>query len=116
MFTKLSLLLLYLRIFRPSRWIRVCFWIGTIFNIVLYLGSMIGYAAACVKRPNETWFEDQTSDRCLRDTAPAGWVLGIAGLLSDIYLFVLPIPAVWQLQMPRKRKIAVTLLFAVALL
>lgn len=38
-------------------------------------------------------------------------VLGVVSLVSDVYLVILPLPAVWKLQLPLGRKIAVSAMF-----
>ena len=37
--------------------------------------------------------------------------LGVVSVLSDLYLIILPLPAVWNLQLPLRRKLAVSAMF-----
>ena len=44
------------------------------------------------------------------------YIQGIFNVVSDFYLLILPIPVVWQLQMPSKRKIGVCAIFMTGIL
>ena len=41
---------------------------------------------------------------------------GVFNVVSDFAILIIPIPTIWNLQMTRRRKIAVTGLFAIGLL
>ena len=50
------------------------------------------------------------SPRCSK-SSPLVIVLGVVSFISDFYLVVLPIPAVWSLQLPFRRKLAISTMF-----
>jgi hypothetical protein len=115
-FAKLSLFFLYLRLFKPSTWMRHLVFMGIALCAVVYAGTTIAFGVLCVRRPGESWRQVSTSDRCLRQTGSLNYVQGIFGLVSDIYIYILPFPLVMKLHMPLARKIAVLAIFATGLL
>ena len=44
------------------------------------------------------------------------WAQGIYGLISDLYIFILPLPVLWGLQMSLRKKIAITAIFLAGLM
>jgi hypothetical protein len=115
-FAKLSIFLLYLRLFGPNKWTKYLTYIGIAMTFAVYTATTFAFGYLCVRRPGETWYESQTSDRCLVNSIPLYYIQGIFGLLSDLYIFFLPVPVVWRLQMPLKRRIGVMAIFATGIL
>ena len=114
-FAKLSLLLLYLRIFSPDRWTRlfIYFGIGVIFIVYTVTASIL--VGLCIPRKGESWALGLLSSRC-RDTMAMTYVQGIFNIISDFYVLVLPLPVVWKLQLPLRKKVAVSAVFMTGLL
>lgn len=54
------------------------------------------------------------SDTCMR-TRVLVVIQGVGSVVTDVFLVILPLPAVLGLRMPLKRKIAVTSMFMVGL-
>ncbi len=42
-------------------------------------------------------------------------IQGVGSVVSDLFLLILPLPAVWKLNMPIKRKLAVSSIFLVGI-
>lgn len=63
----------------------------------------------CIPRPGQSWLE-RASGQC--KTRLVVYSQGIVGVISDLYLFILPIPIVWKLQMPLRKKIGICVVFA----
>lgn len=55
------------------------------------------------------------SPRCTQ-TRQLVLALGIINVISDLYLIALPLPAVWALQMPLRRKIGVAAMILTGLM
>ena len=53
--------------------------------------------------------------RCAR-TRTLGQIQGAVNVVSDFYLLVIPIHAVWTLQMPRRKRLGVIGIFMVGLM
>ena len=57
------------------------------------------------------WIAALESNRCLRPEKTLSVVVGVGNVLSDFYLILLPLPAVWGLQIPARRKLAILSMF-----
>ncbi|ESZ95193.1 hypothetical protein SBOR_4424 [Sclerotinia borealis F-4128] len=83
---------------------------------MVYAATSIVFAVTCTPRGSRTWLEALTTKRCTTGSYAPGYIQGSFGVSFDIYLFILPIWPVWHLQMKRKKKLAVTFIFATGLL
>lgn len=110
-FAKLSLFILYLHVFAPSRRIRDLIYVGIASIFIVYTGTAVAYGVLCIPRPGSSWFVAVLSPGCTTQGIKLAYVVGSFGVVSDFYLFCLPIPVVLRLQMPRKKKIAVCAIF-----
>ena len=114
-FAKLSLFLLYLRLFEPDWWTKSLIYFGIISILAFYTATTVTFGVLCIPRSGETWAESSFSTRCGKSIVMT-YIQGIFNVVSDFYLFVLPIPVVWQLQMPLRKKIGVSAIFMTGLL
>lgn len=108
---KVSLLLLYLRIFRPSHRANIMIWLGIAWVTLFYLACIIAYLLLFVPRPggNSDWgvMTHRTTLRIL-DLAAAS---GVIGCVQDLYILAIPIQLVAGLRLQKKKKIGVIALF-----
>lgn len=112
--TKLSILLLFLRIFVPGNRNRT-YWIiqGVIlFNFLFYLANLPVEIWPCVPR-SKLWTPTEPG-HCINneEVFVAG---GTINVVSDFTILLLPIVEVWRLQMATQRKIGVSAVFATGL-
>ena len=112
---KLSLLLLYYRIFALNTMTKATIYVGILTKCVFYLTSSVAQFAICVPRSGESW-TSTSFDARLRKYRVMTVIQGIFGLTSDLYIFILPLPLLWRLHMPLKRKIGVTAIFLTGLM
>ena len=108
---KLTLFLLYLHIFSRVRWLKCLVWAGIILAAAFYGSMIIVFSVICTPRNGESYAEAFQTPKCLK-AADVSLAAGIFNMVSDIYLLVIPIPAVWGLKMERKRKLGVLIIFA----
>lgn len=73
------------------------------------------FIALCAPKAGQDYAETFRTERCRKSTV-FGIVQGVFGIVSDLYLLVIPIPAVMGLQMPRRRKLGVIAIFMTGLL
>lgn len=104
---------MYLEIFRLRHWLKVCSILGIAVLIAFY-GSMtiIAFVIATPRR-HENWLECDLAPRhqiAVNTSVPQS----AFGLVFDLYILALPILGVWRLQMPRKRKVGIILVFFTA--
>ena len=114
-FIKLSFFLLYLQIFRPFLWLRICIIAGAVIVTAVYLAAMIGELIVQTPRPDQTWFEYFQASHAGKGGVNISWALAAWALATDIYILVLPIAGVSRLQVSAKRKFAVIMAFMTGL-
>lgn len=106
--TKISILLLYLRIF-PQRWLRIgCYLILTL--VVTYGLVSVFYSSVFQCTPVSKAYQKSLPGHCInvRKTWQANAGFNIA---SDLMILVLPMPALHSLQMSSKPKLGLIFLF-----
>ena len=113
-FAKLSLFWLYLRLFRPDYWTRILIYFGICITFVFYTATTVAGGVLCIPRSEESWAEVAFT-RCQKNVI-TGFYLGIFNVVSDLYILILPIPVIWQLQMPTRKKIGVCAIFMTGIL
>ena len=112
---KLSILLQYLRIFVPNHAGKIYYIVQFIIwlNLLFYIAATLVLIFICM--PRKKIWEPSTPGRCVN----IGIVVittGAINVISDFSILVLPLSSIWGLQMPRKRKIVLSAVFATGLL
>ena len=109
-FAKLSFFLLYIQVFRPLKWLRYGSYAGAIVNVLFYFSILVATLAFTVPAPGQTMqqaVQSPRQNRALSVTIPIACV----SLVLDVYILVLPIAAVSQLQLSTRRKLGVIAVF-----
>lgn len=88
--------------------------IGTAIFIVLWLAAMeIGLGLQCF--PVQRAWDASIKGTCL-DLVSFSYFTNITNLLTDIWVFVLPLPIIFRLHVTRQRKFELAGVFAIGLL
>ncbi len=118
MFVRLSLLALYHRLFSDaSRSTRRLIAAGSVLVTLFYPTMAFVMLGLCAPRHGDGGLNAaQFTRRCTRSDASRYYIMSSFNIASDVFLFVLPVRLVWRLQMPARRKLAVSTLFLVGLL
>lgn len=109
-FAKVTFFLMYYQLFRPKSSLRYLIYIGGITSAVFHIANTISMLVFMIPRPGETVFthrKNPTYRNVLRFSVP----LSAVGAGIDLYILVLPIFAVIQLQLATKHKIGIVLIF-----
>jgi hypothetical protein len=124
-------LLLYVRLFSVSRRTRCLAYGGLTIVTLFYTSWLAANLAFCVPRAGgssgaawsgDSFGRDRSPSavvqlvRCSRDREALLWTQAIFSVVSDAYVLAVPLQPVWQLQMPLRRKVAVSALFLAGLL
>ncbi|KAH8886254.1 hypothetical protein GQ53DRAFT_617364, partial [Thozetella sp. PMI_491] len=110
--TKVSILLLYQRIFHNIRWLRIASRV-LIGITCAYLIAMTGTAIfQCT--PIERAFDKSIPGTCINNTA-TWFTNSIFSAVTDFVILSLPMYPVYQLQVPRMHKIALALVFCLGI-
>ncbi|GCB17918.1 hypothetical protein AAWM_00803 [Aspergillus awamori] len=109
--TKLSVLALYYRIFITPKFRLVI--ILTVVWVILWLMTMeIVLGLEC--RPIAKFWNSSVEGTCFNLVA-FSYFTNIANLVTDIWIFLLPLPIILHLQITKNKKIGLSLLFSVGL-
>ena len=114
-FAKGAIFLLYLRIFTINRKMKYSIWFGMAFTFVLYWINIPFESWYCAPRAGDPWGLETVGKTCA-DNIMFGLVQGVLSVALDLYIFILPVPIVLNLQMSMKRRISVLGVFATAIL
>ena len=112
-FIKLSLFVLYLEVFGVLRWLRIMSFVGMLITGLFYFATMVSFIIMCSPKNGHSQFAYLTalaSPECAK-SEPLSITIGAVNVVSDMYLVILPLPAVWSLQLPLRRKIGVSAMF-----
>ena len=113
-FAKNAVLLLYLKVFSVDRSLRIAIYGAMIFTIPLYWTQPFLEAYYCTPRPGHGW--DLSVGQTCSHTITWGVVQGCINVVLDIYILLLPVPAILSLQLSKKKKIGILTIFGTALL
>ncbi|ROT37822.1 hypothetical protein SODALDRAFT_324317 [Sodiomyces alkalinus F11] len=109
-FSKVSILILYHRMFRPERWFRICLYITLAILFGAYWMTVPLCFYYCMPHNGEAW-DLSILPKCSHLATP-GLVQAGVNIAADIAIFVLPLPIVLKLQLPTSKKIGIAAIFA----
>lgn len=101
---------MYLQIFGPLIWLRLCVYFGLFLNWGFYTAVIIASIYYQAPNPGQTWQQGFMNERytdALNMTIP----IAAGSLFLDTYIFVLPLVAIVQLQLTFKKKLGVIAVF-----
>ncbi|KAL8709212.1 MAG: hypothetical protein Q9225_007482, partial [Loekoesia sp. 1 TL-2023] len=105
---KISILLLYIRIFGRVRYFKITAYIIGVFSICWSIMVILVCALQC--RPVQFIWDKSIKGTCIN--APLFFIIGSApNTFTDFVLLALPLPAVWNLHTTRAQKISLTVIF-----
>ena len=110
LFLKNTFFIMYLYIFGPFRWMRISAYTGAAITTAFYVATTVAALIFSTPRGGETWAEHSLSSyqkRALALPVPTSSF----GVVVDVYILILPIVAVLQLQLPTERKVGVICVF-----
>ena len=113
--TKLSILLLYIRVFVVPKAGALYYTIQSLIwsNALFYVADTLAEILQCLPR-SKIW-NPKMEGHCINVSA-AFITTAAVNAVSDFSILILPLARVWQLQMPTRRKISVSAMFAAGLL
>ena len=117
-FIKLSILLLYLRIFVPNRKANMFTFVGVhaiLWPILIFYLIHTSFMIFICNPREKAWNPYIKHGHCFDFTATFKST-GLFNVISDFAILILPIRSVWKLQLPRKKKIGIYAIFATGFL
>lgn len=113
-FAKAAILALYLRIFATTRRMRHLVYFPLVLLALVYAAMIPVATVFCTPRTGEHW-DIFLLEKC-HSTATLAIVQGVFGLASDIYIFILPLPMIYNLHLPSRKKLGLLLVFMAGIL
>lgn len=109
--SKASLLMFYLQI-SPQKYFRIAIWvtIGMVATYTIVIAGLLLFACRPIRA---AWDPYQMLDGDCLDTAALYIAIAIANIVSDVILFIIPIPTLWGLKMPVAQKIGAAAMFGI---
>ncbi|KAM0525736.1 hypothetical protein ACHAPE_000447 [Trichoderma viride] len=114
-FAKSAILLLYLQIFIAHTDMRIAVYVGIVFTGLVYWVTIPLEIAINAPHPGDTW-ADLLINGQVQKLLPWGVVQGSLAVVIDLYIFILPLPVLWRLNMSLRKRIAVCAVFFTALM
>lgn len=109
MFTKISILMLYNRIF-PLPWFRKTILGLGIFIVAYSVPQMFGTIFQCV--PIHYQWTPGVVPKCI-DYVAMIIACGVINIFTDFAILALPLPVLWRLQVSQHRKMALSFMFLI---
>lgn len=111
-FIRISVLLLYRRLFYPDRWMAVLVHIGIGYLLITNGVFTIIFGALYVPRNEErSNLIKYHSAEYIDNIQNLSTAVAVCNLLADSYIHFLPVPIIWKLQMSTKKRYALIGLF-----
>ncbi|TGJ77551.1 hypothetical protein E0Z10_g10720 [Xylaria hypoxylon] len=121
-FVKTALLSLYLRVFSPNRTARMMIWIGFTTIVVFYTIAIILNIRFCLPLSMTTpvpdqdeWAKKLKASNCSQPVYNLNAAVGLFGVVSDLYVLIIPVSMVYKLRIPRNKKIGILAIFLTGL-
>lgn len=112
--SKTAILMVYLRLFNVIGWMRWCCYLGIGFLFCAYWSLVPVSVIYNFPQDGERW------DLAMSlDSVPAQLpfvIIGLVSIISDLYILVLPLPALFKLQVSWRRKFGLCLMFMTAIM
>ncbi|KAF1976198.1 hypothetical protein BU23DRAFT_42945 [Bimuria novae-zelandiae CBS 107.79] len=115
---KATLMFLILSAFKSIKWLRIMCWVGIVTTFIFYAANFAIQVASCRPRGGTdrvSFLAGMASRECAgSDSLIQKMSLGTAvfGLVSDIYILIIPLPAVRKLNIRKKKKAGVYVIFS----
>ncbi|TRX88040.1 hypothetical protein FHL15_011042 [Xylaria flabelliformis] len=123
LFVKTALLVLYLRVFAPNRYARMMIWVGITTIVAFYIIAIILNIRFCVPismttpvPDRDAWVRKLKASNCSQPVYNLNAATGLFGVVSDLYVLIIPVSMVYKLKIPRNRKIGILGIFLTGLL
>src|SRR6187551_880341 len=115
LFAKLTFFLLYFQIFQPVRVMRVFIYAGAVITVLFYTATTIVQFVYFTPARGQTWVSKFAAEDSLK-SIQVGVPIAAIGLVLDVYILVLPIFGVMQLQLSNKRRFGIIVVFLTGLM
>jgi hypothetical protein len=110
---QVSILFLYVRLFSIVRWHVVACYVVMGLCVAWWIAFFGGTMGDCV--PLQKLWTPTLEGRCVDQNKACG-ATGIAHIILDLIILILPLPIIWTMKIDKTRKFLVSLIFTVGVL
>jgi|TARA_R110002003_G_scaffold214_17_gene16128 hypothetical protein len=110
-FVKLGILAFYYRVF-VHHVFRTVVLATSAFVLAWGIGITVTLFLAC--RPLNAYWDANVPGKCLM-MVTFTYFTNISNLITDIWIFLMPVPMIWHLQLQTKKKLLLSLIFCIGL-
>ncbi|KAI7784317.1 hypothetical protein LA080_010100 [Diaporthe eres] len=114
-FTKISLLIFYLRIFEPFMWARTAIWTSLITILIFYTTCDAVILGACFSPSGQIRMDTTIAGEGFQADVKTALVAAWFGTIIDFYILAIPVVLISGLMLNRQRKICVLAIFMTGL-
>ncbi|KAH9207222.1 hypothetical protein DL95DRAFT_468880 [Leptodontidium sp. 2 PMI_412] len=111
-FTKISILMLYIRMFNASRTRYSCY---VLLGVVIAFGTLAFFSSVLPCLPVARFWDEEITGHCL-PTLPIWFTNSSLNIVTDLTIFILPLHPISQLNLPKTQKIFLLFVFALGFL
>ncbi|KAI1478785.1 hypothetical protein F4774DRAFT_144272 [Daldinia eschscholtzii] len=112
-FPKAAIFLFYLQVFSIKKSVRVGSKVGLVMAFLAYIPVSLVLCYFDAPHVGQTW-EDVFHSGLPTRGIPGGITIGVASVIVDIYIFILPLPTIFSLNMSFSKRIQLIALFTTA--
>lgn len=112
-FPKAAIFLFYLQVFSVDNLVRIGSKIGLVLTFLAYVPLSLVLSYYDAPHVGQTWEEMATSKIAIKGI-PIGVTIGAASVFVDIYVFILPLPTLFSLNLSFANRVQLIALFATA--
>ena len=112
----MAILLLLPRIFTYHQlWFRVCVWTAAALVTIVHLSSVPIYIVFCTPRVGNSWEDVLVTSQCA-PTIEHQLIQGVLGLVLNVFILIIPLPIIFGLNLPKRRKAGIIVTFSYGIL
>lgn len=113
---KMAILVLQLRVFAPKIWFRVTVYVGIALVTFVHWSNVPVYGILCIPHRGEKWDMVLLSSKRCSAASTHTVITGAIGTALDIYMLILPLPIIAELNLAPRRKLGLVLVFMAGIL
>lgn len=106
---KVSILLLYHRLFGVNKGFRIALCVAGTLTIMWWIAAFLDSILECI--PVQAIWDKSLKDPKCQNVRASALGTGIANMILDILFLIIPIPMIWKLQVTRRVKVSLTAIF-----
>lgn len=114
--SRLSVLVLYLRLFGINKRTKILTYIAVTINLSVCLINIVGTSILCVPAPGQKWLIASGRHSCRVTADLLGVYVSAISVFTDFFIIFIPLPVIWTLQMSTKKKVGISATFLTGLL